>query len=49
MWGIKMAIEMSKRQPDVIYHRGDFGKEPMTIVFAKTPSLVIKKILRLFD
>jgi len=49
MWGIKMAIEMSKRQPDVIYHRGDFGKEPMTIVFAKTPSSVIKKILRLFD
>ncbi len=49
VWGIKMAIEMSEKQPDVIYHRGDFGKEPMTIVFAKTPSLVIKKILRLFN
>jgi hydroxymethylpyrimidine kinase / phosphomethylpyrimidine kinase / thiamine-phosphate diphosphorylase len=48
-WGIKMAMEMSEKQPDVIYHTGDFGKEPMMIVFAKTPSLVIKKILKLFN
>ena len=48
IWGIKTALEKSEKQPDVIYHKGDFGKEPMTIVFAKTPSLVIKKILKLF-
>jgi len=49
VWGIKMAMKMSEKQPDVIYHTGDFGKEPMMIVFAKTPSLVIKKILKLFN
>ena len=48
IWGIKTALEKSEKQPDVIYHKGDFGKESMTIVFAKTPSLVIKKILKLF-
>jgi len=48
-WGIKSAIKKSERQPDVIYHKGDFGKEPMTIVFAKSPSLVIKKVLKLFN
>ena len=47
-WGIKMAIEKLEKQPDVIYHKGDFGKEPMIIVFAKTPSSVIEKILKLF-
>jgi len=48
-WGIKTAIEKSKVQPDVIYHEGDFGKEPMTIVFAKSPSLVIENVLKLFN
>jgi hydroxymethylpyrimidine/phosphomethylpyrimidine kinase len=48
-WGIKTAIEKSEVQPDIIYHEGDFGKEPMTIVFAKSPSLVIKNVLKLFN
>ena len=29
--------------PDVIYHMGDFGKEPMIIVFGKTPNDVLEK------
>ena len=47
--GNKIAIKNSEKQPDVIYHKGDFGKEPMMIVFAKSPSLVIKKVLKLFN
>ncbi|MDC3292426.1 bifunctional hydroxymethylpyrimidine kinase/phosphomethylpyrimidine kinase [Nitrosopumilus sp.] len=46
-WGIKNAIKNSTKPPDIIYHKGDFGKEPMIIVFAETPDTVIKKILKI--
>ena len=36
-WGINSAIKNSTKVLDVIYHKGDFGKEPMIIVFGKTP------------
>ena len=45
-WGIKNAIKNSKKPPDIIYHKGDMGKEPMIIVFAQTPDSVMKKILK---
>ncbi|MBI3254732.1 MAG: bifunctional hydroxymethylpyrimidine kinase/phosphomethylpyrimidine kinase [Nitrosarchaeum sp.] len=48
-WGIKYAIKNVKEPPDVIYHKGDFGKEPMIIIFAKTPALIIEKISKLFS
>lgn len=43
-WGVKMAIKNLKIPPDVIFHKGDFGKEPMILVFGKTPIHVLKKI-----
>ncbi len=46
-WGIKNAIKNSKKAPDVIFHKGDFGKEPMIIIFGKNPKNVIKKILKI--
>jgi len=46
-WGIKSAIKSSKKVPDVIYHKGDFGKEPMIIVFGENPNNVLKKILKI--
>ena len=36
-WGIKNAIQNSKKPPDLIFHKGDLGKEPMILVFAKNP------------
>ena len=48
-WGIKYAIKNLEEPPDVIYHKGDFGKEPMIIIFAKTPALIIEKISKLFS
>ncbi len=48
-WGIKYAIKNLKEPPDVIYHKGDFGKESMIIIFAKTPALIIEKISKLFS
>ena len=40
-------MKNSTKPPDIIYHKGDFGKEPMIIVFAETPDIVIKKILKI--
>lgn len=47
-WGVKHAIKKLEIPPDIIYHKGDFGKEPMIIVFAKTPALIIEKVSKLF-
>ena len=46
-WGIKKAIKDLKIPPDVIFHKGDFGKEPMIIVFGNTPEDILKKISRI--
>ena len=46
-WGIETAIKNSKKSPDFIYHKGGFGKEPMIIVFGKTPEAIIKKIIKI--
>ncbi|MFQ5573538.1 MAG: bifunctional hydroxymethylpyrimidine kinase/phosphomethylpyrimidine kinase [Nitrosopumilaceae archaeon] len=46
-WGIKKAIKNISRPPDVIYHKGDLGKEPMILVFGKEPEQVVEKISKL--
>ena len=46
-WGVRNAIKDSKKSPDVIYHKGDFGKEPMIMVFGRNPDDVLKKILKI--
>ena len=47
IWGIKNAISSVSRPPDVIFHKGDLGKEPMILVFGKTPHEVIEKISKI--
>ena len=42
-WGISSCLKLTV--PDIIYHKGDMGKEPMIIIFGKTPSEVVKKVL----
>jgi len=44
LWGIKNSIKKTSNPPDIIFHKGDFGKEPMILVFGETPSNVVKKI-----
>ncbi|AJW71319.1 bifunctional hydroxymethylpyrimidine kinase/phosphomethylpyrimidine kinase [Nitrosopumilus adriaticus] len=46
-WGIKKAVKNTTKIPDVIYHKGDFGKEPMIIIFGETPDNVLKKIMKI--
>ena len=42
-WGIHTALSKN-RFADVIYHRGDIGKEPMITVFGRNPAEVVSKI-----
>jgi len=46
-WGIKRAIKDLKNTPDIIFHKGDFGKESMIIIFGKNPNDTIEKILKI--
>lgn len=46
-WGITQAIKKSVTPPDIIYHVGDFGKEPMILVFGNNPHQVIHKISKI--
>jgi len=34
-WGVKEAIKKAGKAPDVIYHKGDIGKEPMIVIFGE--------------
>jgi hydroxymethylpyrimidine/phosphomethylpyrimidine kinase len=42
-WGIKNAMR-KKHDAEMVFHDGDYGKEPMIMVFGKNPSEVIDKI-----
>ena len=44
-WGISNCLKSGI--PDMIYHKGDLGKEPMIIVLGTTPAEVVRKIKRI--
>jgi hydroxymethylpyrimidine/phosphomethylpyrimidine kinase len=46
-WGIRAAISDSKTPPDIIYHKGGIGKEPMILIFGKTPTQVLAKLVKI--
>ena len=46
-WGAEYAIKALGEVPDIIYHRGDWGKEPMIIVLGRDAVDVANKILRI--
>ena len=43
-WGTENAVRTTRRPPDAICHTGDIGKEPMIIVFGRSPADVITKL-----
>jgi hydroxymethylpyrimidine kinase/phosphomethylpyrimidine kinase len=43
-WGIKNAIKDSTKPTDLIFHKGDLGKEPMILIFGTTPNQVLGKL-----
>jgi len=42
-WGVETAVKKAGFVPDIVYHEGDWGKEPMTLIFGKTPAEVVNK------
>ncbi len=45
-WGVRVALErIGGRRPDLIYHKGDWGKEAMITVFAPTAIEAVGKAL----
>jgi hydroxymethylpyrimidine/phosphomethylpyrimidine kinase len=48
-WGIEQAIAKINALPDVIYHTGDWGKEPMVLVFGKDPYEVCNKVISILN
>jgi hydroxymethylpyrimidine/phosphomethylpyrimidine kinase len=46
-WGTETVLSEGAGMPDVIYDRGDMGKEAMIRVLGKTPDEVVAKVLQL--
>jgi len=44
-WGI--SNNLNAKSPDIIYHKGDIGKEPMILIFGKNPREIIQKVSKL--
>ena len=45
IWGV--ANSLKNKCPDLIYHKGDIGKEAMILIFGINPNNVIKKVSKL--
>jgi hydroxymethylpyrimidine kinase / phosphomethylpyrimidine kinase / thiamine-phosphate diphosphorylase len=45
-WGILAALSKNPLA-DVIYHRGDLGKEPMITLFGRNPAEIVERIKRI--
>ncbi len=46
-WGTDSILSREEKVPDVIFDRGDMGKEPMIRILGKNPEDVVNKIIRL--
>lgn len=43
-WGIESAVKRAKERPDLVYHLGDWGKEPMVLIFGGNAGDVLRKV-----
>lgn len=46
-WGVQRVLSKETGIPDVIFDRGDVGKEPMIRVLGRNPGEVVDKVLKL--
>ncbi|MDH5267830.1 MAG: bifunctional hydroxymethylpyrimidine kinase/phosphomethylpyrimidine kinase, partial [Candidatus Bathyarchaeota archaeon] len=46
-WGVTQAVKRLGKAPDVIYHKGDFGKEPMIVIFGKEATELAELVLKI--
>jgi len=43
-WGIETAVRRAGKRPDVVYHLGDWGKEPMVLIFGREAREVVERV-----
>ncbi|MBW1896267.1 MAG: hypothetical protein JRI47_04350 [Deltaproteobacteria bacterium] len=48
-WGTESVLSRETEVPDIIFDRGDVGKEPMIRVLGRTPDEVVGKVLKLAE
>jgi hydroxymethylpyrimidine/phosphomethylpyrimidine kinase len=48
-WGVREAFNQAGKVTDIVYHLGDFGKEPMITIFGEDAMDVVKKLLRILN
>ena len=48
-WGVKQAIKRIGKVPDVIYHKGDWGKEPMIVLLGRSASELARRVVKLAE
>ncbi|MEM0445366.1 MAG: bifunctional hydroxymethylpyrimidine kinase/phosphomethylpyrimidine kinase [Nitrososphaerota archaeon] len=48
-WGVARAYESAGKVTDIIFHRGDWGKEPMITITGRNAVEVVKKLQRIID
>ncbi len=48
-WGVREAFIRAGKVTDIVYHRGDYGKEPMITIFGENALDVVKKLLRILN
>jgi len=46
-WGAEEAVKRLGAVPDVIYHEGDYGKEPMVIILGRTAIDVANRVVEI--
>ncbi|MBC7081602.1 MAG: bifunctional hydroxymethylpyrimidine kinase/phosphomethylpyrimidine kinase [Thermoplasmatales archaeon] len=46
-WGTEVAIKKAGEVPDIIFHKGDVGKEAMITILGKNPKEIIEKIRKI--
>ena len=47
LWGAEQAIEKAGFVPDIVYHKGSLGKEPMITIFAPSAIEVVEKAIKI--
>ena len=48
-WGMREAIRKVGKVPDVVYHMGDWGKEPMIVLLGRSPLELAELALKLAE
>jgi hydroxymethylpyrimidine kinase/phosphomethylpyrimidine kinase len=46
-WGTRRALQDASEFPDLVYDKGDIGKEPMIRILGRNPMEVVDKVIRI--